>query len=102
MMGWSPQCYKPSFVKIGLPVLEKKISEVFYHIWAWRPSWSCDPDVANKLSFPLPKEAPLIGQAVLEKMTFEIVYDGLTTTDDDGQTPDHEYPISSHMSLWLR
>ena len=30
----------------------------FYHIWAWRPSWSCDPDAANKLSFPLPKEAP--------------------------------------------
>ena len=24
----------------------------FYHIWAWRPSWSCDPDAANKLSFP--------------------------------------------------
>ena len=23
MMGWSPQCYIPSFVKIGLPVLEK-------------------------------------------------------------------------------
>ena len=29
-----------------------------YHIWDWRPSWSCDPDDANKLSFPLPKEAP--------------------------------------------
>ena len=29
-----------------------------YHIWAWRPSWSCDPDAANKLSFTLPKEAP--------------------------------------------
>ena len=29
-----------------------------YYIWAWRPSWSCDPDAANKLSFPLPKEAP--------------------------------------------
>ena len=29
-----------------------------YHIWAWRPSWSCDPDAANKISFPLPKEAP--------------------------------------------
>ena len=28
------------------------------YIWAWRPSWSCDPDAANKLSFPLPKEAP--------------------------------------------
>ena len=32
--------------------------EGFYHIWAWRTSWSCDPDAANKLSFPLPKEAP--------------------------------------------
>ena len=21
----------------------------FYHIWARRPSWSCDPDAANKL-----------------------------------------------------
>ena len=30
----------------------------FYHIWEMRPSWSCDPDAANKLSFPLPKEAP--------------------------------------------
>ena len=29
MMGWSPQCYKPSFVKIGPPVLEKKIFEGF-------------------------------------------------------------------------
>ena len=30
----------------------------FDHIWAWRPSWSCDPDAANKISFPLPKEGP--------------------------------------------
>ena len=30
----------------------------FYHIWAWRPSWSHDPDAANNHSFPLPKEAP--------------------------------------------
>ena len=49
-----PRCYIPSFVKIGLPVLEK-IFEGFYHIRAWRPSWSCDPDAANKLSFPLPR-----------------------------------------------
>ena len=25
MVGWSPQCYITSFVKVGLPVLEKKI-----------------------------------------------------------------------------
>ena len=37
---------------------EEDLLKGFYHIWAWRPSWSCDPDAANKLSFPLPKEAP--------------------------------------------
>ena len=58
MMGWSPGCYILSFVKIGPPVPEKKIFEGFYHIWAWRPSWSCDLDQLYKHSFPLPKEAP--------------------------------------------
>ena len=45
--GWSPRCYILSFVEIGPPVLEK-IFKGFYHIWAWRPSWSCDQDIANK------------------------------------------------------
>ena len=31
---------------------------VFYHIWAWWPSWSCDQDFAIKLSSPLPIDAP--------------------------------------------
>ena len=30
----------------------------FYHIWAWRPSWSCDLDHLSKLLFPHPIEAP--------------------------------------------
>ena len=30
----------------------------FCHIWALRPSWSCDLDYLYKLSFPLPKEVP--------------------------------------------
>ena len=30
MMGWSPQCYIPSFVEIGLPVPEQKIFEGFF------------------------------------------------------------------------
>ena len=37
---------------------EEDFFKGFYHIWARRPSWSCDPDAANKISFPLPKEAP--------------------------------------------
>ena len=36
----------------------RRFLSVFYHIWAWRPSWSCDLDFAIKLEMPLPKEAP--------------------------------------------
>ena len=32
--------------------------EDFYHIWAWRPSWSYDHDHLKKLLFPWPMEAP--------------------------------------------
>ena len=38
--------------------LEKKIFKGFYHIWAWRPSWSMDRDHFSNLSFPQPKVAP--------------------------------------------
>ena len=93
MMGRSPKCYIPSFVKIGPPVLEKKIFEGFYHIWAWRPSWSCDLDHLYKLSFPLPKETPhktlaLIGQAVSEEKMFENVNGRTDGRRTDGRTPD--------------
>ena len=37
---------------------ERKFLSGFYHIWAWRPSWSCDLDFAIKLSSPLPMDAP--------------------------------------------
>ena len=48
----------------------------FYHIWAWRPSWSCDPDAANKILFPPTQggstyNLALIGPAVSEKKMFE-------------------------------
>ena len=33
---------------------EKRYLKGFYHIWAWRPSWSFDLDAASKLSFPYP------------------------------------------------
>ena len=41
-----------------LLVLEKKIFEGFYHVWAWRPSWSCDLDHLYKLLCHFPREAP--------------------------------------------
>ena len=75
-MDWSPRCNIPRFLEISPP--EKKNFEGLYHITAWRPSWSCDPDAANKLSFPLPRETPhtifgLISQAVSEENFFENV-----------------------------
>ena len=74
----------------------------FYLIWAWRPSWSCDPDAANKISFPLPKEVPhkiwlRLAKRFRRRRSLSVVDDA-----DDGRTADHEYPISSPMSLWLR
>ena len=45
------------FVEIGPPVLEKKIFEGFYHIWALQPSWSCNLDYLYIHWFPLPIDA---------------------------------------------
>ena len=60
----------------------------FYHILAWRPSWSCDPDAANKLSFPLPKEAPHkiwlgSGKRFRRRKCLKM---WTTTYDEDGRT----------------
>ena len=33
----------------------EEVFKGFYCIWAWRPSWSCDLDAANKLSSPYPR-----------------------------------------------
>ena len=34
---------------------EEDFLKGFYHIWAWRPSWSCDQDHVNKFLFPQPE-----------------------------------------------
>ena len=68
--------------------------EWFYHIWAW----SCDQDIANNISMPLPKEAPHKISTRLAKRFQRRRSLKLWTTDDgrtDGRTPDHGHPISS-------
>ena len=37
---------------MGHPVLEKKIVKGVYHMWAWRPSWSCDQHHVIRISIP--------------------------------------------------
>ena len=76
-------------MEIGPPVPEKRrFLKSFNHIWAWRPSWSCDLHAANKISFPLPKEAPhnlaLVGQVVSDKKMFE--HCERRTDDDERRT----------------
>ena len=55
----------------------RRFLKVFYHIWAWRPSWSTDHDHFSNLSFPQPKEAPhefeQRGQEASEEKSFEIL-----------------------------
>ena len=59
----------------------------FYHIWAWQPSWSSDQDAVNKLSFPLPKEAPhKIWLWSARRFQRRRCLKLWTTTDNDGQT----------------
>ena len=48
----------PRFKVTGLLVPKKEIFERFYHISAWKPSWSCDPEHLNKFSSQHPTEAP--------------------------------------------
>ena len=72
-------------VKSACRFWRRRFLKGFYHIWAWQPSWSCDPDAANKILFPLPKEAPhkIWLQSVkrfLRRRCLSIVDD-----DDDGR-----------------
>ena len=52
MMGWSPRCYIPSFMKIGPPVLEKKIFEGFLPYMGMAAFMSCDQHHVNTFSIP--------------------------------------------------
>ena len=72
-------------------VLEKKIFKGFYHIWAWRPSWSMDHDHFSNFSFPQPKEAPYeiwakLAQGLQRRSRLKT--DGQTDGRTDGRTDD--------------
>ena len=88
----------PSFVEINPPVLEKKIFEGFYHIWAWRPSWSCDLDFAIKLEMPLPKEAP---HKISTRSTKRFQRRSLKLWTTDGRTDDGRTDAGSWPSYKL-
>ena len=64
----------PSFRIISRVILNKKILKGFHHIWAWRPSLSCDLDqtfVPLIQVFPIGYWALAGQEEALEKKTFE-------------------------------
>ena len=80
-MGWSPQCYIPSNVEFGSQVPEKNIFTGFYHIGAWRPSWSCDQYHVIRFSVPsslylkaFTQSLVQICTVVSEKIQFKFLY----------------------------
>ena len=78
MMGWSPECYIPSFMEISLLVPEKKIFKGFYHIWAWRLLGHVTSIISSDFYFLVPesfhKKLVQIGKVVSEKILFEFLY----------------------------
>ena len=79
MMGRSPRCYIPSFVKIGLPVLEKKIFEGFLPYMGMAAILVMGPASCHQIFISLYLNASIQnlvqnGPVVSEKIRFEILY----------------------------
>ena len=78
-MGWSPQCYIPSFEKFRQPVPEKKIFEGFLPymgvaaILVMRPA-SCHQIFISMYLKAFIKNLVQIGKVVSEKIQFEFLY----------------------------
>ena len=79
MMGWSPQCYIPSFVEIDQPVPEKKIFKGFLPytgmavILVMRPA-SCHQIFISLYLKAFIQNLVQIRTVVFEKIQFEFLY----------------------------
>ena len=79
MMGWRPRCYIASFVKIGLPVPEKKIFERFLPYMGVAAILVMSPASCHQIFISLYLKAFIkklvqIGTAVSENIRFEFLY----------------------------
>ena len=88
----------PSFVEIGLPVLEKKIFEGFLPYMGMAAILVMYLDFLYTHWFPLPIDASYkiwlwLAKRYQRRRSLKLWTDGRTT--DDGRTPDHGHPISS-------
>ena len=75
MMGWSPQCYIPSFVEVSPPVLEQKIFEWFLPYIGVAAILVMLPASCHQIfNFFLYLKAFIKNLVVSEKIRFEFFY----------------------------
>ena len=78
MNGWSPRCYIPSFVEIGLPVPEKNFKGFLPYVGMaailFMGPASCHQIFISLYLKALIKKSVQIGKVVSEKIGFEFSY----------------------------
>ena len=80
MMGWSPRCYIPSFVEIGLPVPEKIFKGILpYTLYGHGGQLGHVTSIMSSdfhflVSESFHKKFVQIGTVVSEKILFEFLY----------------------------
>ena len=100
-MGRCPICFLQNISLIRLVVLEKKIFEGFYHIWAWRPSWISDQNHFSYFSFPQYLDATYeiwlhLAQWFQRRSCLKVWTDDGRRTDDGG-LPYYKFPRSLRL-----
>ena len=79
MITWSPRCYIPSFLEIGLPVPEKKIYKGFLPYVGMASILVIGPASCQQIFISLYLKAFIknlvqIGKVVSEKIRFDFLY----------------------------
>ena len=80
----------------------------FYHIWAWRLSWSMDCDHFSILSFPQNTEAPheiwaTLAQRLQKRSRLKMLINGRTHRSTDGRQTKSDHNSSSWAQLrWAK
>ena len=79
MMGWSPRCYIPTFMEIGLPVPVKKIFKGFLPYMGMAATLVMSPASCHQIFISLNLKAfkqslVQINTVVSEKIRFEFLY----------------------------
>ena len=102
MMGWSPQCYIPSFVEIGQPVPEKKIFEGFLPYMGMVAILVITPASFHQIFISLYLNAFMqhlvqIGRVVSEKIQFDFC---MYTTLGQGQ--EMILTFNTHISSYIQ